>query len=934
MSSSSNTNTNNNVQQQSSSPRIYTLKIAVSCHKVWWYLFTIAFVTSIITLVVISINNDESIVRRHVTTKTLQQLHHRYAAADSTTKSLHEHYDASASNHGGLRSSTSTTRDNDAQGHRQLPQLNGYNDPHTTVTKSFIKSDNHDVSMNNWDNLGVPNAEVTLNREVVYRGDDSQQQQQQQMEEESMNDNNDAAWNEETGGVSQQQQQQQKSNTLTSFMSQETLNTMQPPSDLVQDIDPNDMNLLPVAAVEGDVNFDLQQQNAYQQQFQQQNEGTFQQQQQQGAVVDIPQSEVYWETALDDLQHQLQHHEGEGGAQQTLGSLPQWGNNDGSTEGVVDPLSLSKFRQASHLQGGGVDLTRQQAQPGQGLATVDSELLHHPLETMKQLKQEFMNTGGTANDEITRLKSTIEAEYVPPPKQPTSNIPIPATMSSYNIEHCLHTVNAFRYTLFFFVYDAASDSFVVIHNIPGCNFGCARIYRVASVISYGLRKNFPGRFQGSQNGSEDLVLMLSTGDAPRVKNKCLGIGDFGDTTYCGSTDFAPILQSGSVFVEPQYLPTMIALPQPVRPHLPCFDEWQLTDGMEGVCQDLQPKVDFSDNSVSSGLVFGRELGIITDMNLNLNHGNNYWDHLIPQIIWRGTDFVFLHTLYPEMRVPSFAEDIEPKARAVGGLDQFTSEYDKKRWVIQTLWRMGDTNALLPRWRGVLLTSEAELEAEQRKDSGLDERLPWINIKFANINDGGVKIPATEHEEYRILSELGISVIGDYVNMTEQAKYKYHIDLGGGGGTTWTGTVEKLALPGLLFHHMTPTKDWFHDLLVPWEHYVPIKQDLSDLRAKFDWAESHPTEAKNIAENGTRFARWMGSERGFGQLYQEYFVNPLRNTVSAYQPQLPSRYEGESTLNVIMKAGGLQLDGEFDIVTRCSGLVANSCEDPRKVRRKQ
>ena len=632
---------------------------------------------------------------------------------------------------------------------------------------------------------------------------------------------------------------------------------------------------------------------------------------------------------MDDLQHQLQHEGGEGETQQALGSLPQRGNDNGSSSGVVvDPLSLSKFRQASHLQGEGVDL--RQHQPGQGLATVDSELLHHPLETMKQLKQEFMNSN--ENNEITRLKSTIEAEYIPPPK-PKSTIPTPATMSSYNIEHCLHTVKAFRYTLFFFVYDAESDSFVVIHNIPGCNFGCARIYRVASVISYGLRKNFPGRFQGSQNGSEDLVLMLSTGDAPRVKNKCLGIGDFGDSTYCGSGDFAPILQSGSVFVDAQYLPTMIALPQPVRPHLPCFDEWQLTDGVEGVCQDLQPKDDFSDNSVSGGLVFGKELGIITDMNLNLNHGNNYWDHLISQVIWRGTDFVFLHTIYPEMRVPSFAEDIEPKARAVGGLDQFTSEYDKKRWVIQTLWEMGDTNALLPRWRGVLLTSEAELEAEQRKDLGLDETLPWINIKFANINDGGVKIPATEHEEYRILSELGISVIGDYVNMTEQAKYKYHIDLGGGGGTTWTGTIEKLALPGLLFHHMTPTKDWFHDLLVPWEHYVPIKQDLSDLRAKFEWAESHPTEAKNIAENGTRFARWMGSERGFGQLYQEYFVTPLRNTVSAYQPQLPPRYEGESTLNVIMKAGGLQLDGEFDIVTRCSGLVANSCEDPRKVRRR-
>ena len=85
-----------------------------------------------------------------------------------------------------------------------------------------------------------------------------------------------------------------------------------------------------------------------------------------------------------------------------------------------------------------------------------------------------------------------------------------------------------------------------------------------------------------------------------------------------------------------------------------------------------------------------------------------------------------------------------------------------------------------------MTSEAELEAEY--SSTQENEVPWVNIKFANINDGGRKVLASEHEEYKLLSELGISVIGDYVNMIEQAKYKYHIDLGGGGGTTWTVSV--------------------------------------------------------------------------------------------------------------------------------------------------
>ena len=55
-----------------------------------------------------------------------------------------------------------------------------------------------------------------------------------------------------------------------------------------------------------------------------------------------------------------------------------------------------------------------------------------------------------------------------------------------------------------------------------------------------------------------------------------------------------------------------------------------------------------------------------------------------------------------------------------------------------------------------------------------------------------------------------------------AQYKYQIDFGGAGGTTWTGTLEKLAMPGLLFHHETPAKDFYYNSLKAWHHYVPVR----------------------------------------------------------------------------------------------------------------
>jgi len=121
---------------------------------------------------------------------------------------------------------------------------------------------------------------------------------------------------------------------------------------------------------------------------------------------------------------------------------------------------------------------------------------------------------------------------------------------------------------------------------------------------------------------------------------------------------------------------------------------------------------------------------------------------------------------------------------------------------------------------------------------------------------------------------------------EQARFKYHVDFGGTGGTTWTGTLEKLAMPGCLFHHETPAQDWYFDQLIPWKHYVPIRTDLSDLKQQFEWAESHPQEAKQISRQGTEFARYMFSKTHLVDELEHYFgESSLGSLVDAYQPDV-------------------------------------------------
>jgi hypothetical protein len=49
------------------------------------------------------------------------------------------------------------------------------------------------------------------------------------------------------------------------------------------------------------------------------------------------------------------------------------------------------------------------------------------------------------------------------------------------------------------------------------------------------------------------------------------------------------------------------------------------------------------------------------------------------------------------------------------------------------------------------------------------------------------------------------------------------------------------------------EQWYYGTLKPWEHYIPVKGDLSDLHKRFEWALQNDESCRRIAENGKRLA---------------------------------------------------------------------------------
>lgn len=93
---------------------------------------------------------------------------------------------------------------------------------------------------------------------------------------------------------------------------------------------------------------------------------------------------------------------------------------------------------------------------------------------------------------------------------------------------------------------------------------------------------------------------------------------------------------------------------------------------------------------------------------------------------------------------------------------------------------------------------------------------------------------------------------DYLSMPDMvSEYKYLIDTQAHG---FSGRLKYLMCSNrLTFMQDRFYKTFIEDDLKPFEHYIPVKYNFSDLIEKIKWAESHPEESEAINNNMFEFA---------------------------------------------------------------------------------
>ncbi len=101
------------------------------------------------------------------------------------------------------------------------------------------------------------------------------------------------------------------------------------------------------------------------------------------------------------------------------------------------------------------------------------------------------------------------------------------------------------------------------------------------------------------------------------------------------------------------------------------------------------------------------------------------------------------------------------------------------------------------------------------------------------------------------------LLDEHVPWREFQKYRYQIDIDG-NSNSWPGLFIKLCsgCPVLKIKSSRGFRQWYYDRLNPWQHFVPVEADMSDLLDKVSWLKQHDDFAREIGRRAKQLVLSM------------------------------------------------------------------------------
>lgn len=199
----------------------------------------------------------------------------------------------------------------------------------------------------------------------------------------------------------------------------------------------------------------------------------------------------------------------------------------------------------------------------------------------------------------------------------------------------------------------------------------------------------------------------------------------------------------------------------------------------------------------------------------------------------------LHNHSKQILIPDF-DALEGKYQVLRKKDvtSFSVPWESK--INQLVWRGSSAQRALDGYTGCM-TCDNPRSFSRVLLCELSQYYPnLIDAKFTFFAQGGENVPYVQQFK------------GEKLSFEQQFRYKYHVMVDG-NSCPYSASGWKLFTNSLLFKAHSERIQWYYRLLKPYEHYIPVKEDLSDLMEKLTYYIQHDAEAKTIANNARHFA---------------------------------------------------------------------------------
>ncbi len=156
------------------------------------------------------------------------------------------------------------------------------------------------------------------------------------------------------------------------------------------------------------------------------------------------------------------------------------------------------------------------------------------------------------------------------------------------------------------------------------------------------------------------------------------------------------------------------------------------------------------------------------------------------------------------------------------------------------------------WRGNLNNVGLfSLDPTFKNNPGVMQRLRFVLLaKERGLDFRFAESPHLQNSN--LLASAGLTA--SFVPPVEWATKKFALDIDG-YSNAWNNFMQRLKLGCCVLKVDSPFGfyQWYYPQLKPWEHYIPIAADLSDLEEKIDWARSNSRKSATIAMAGQKVA---------------------------------------------------------------------------------